>query len=98
LAAYSFVLWSFPGLVFMTGVAIGVSSISELPSWAGSMQNGLTSSAIGIIALAALRLSEKLVTRKIERILALTAASLAISVSEFLVTLSSLTHGFIRSS
>jgi hypothetical protein len=67
----------------MTSVAIGVSSIVQLPDYAIALQNGLTSAAIGLIALAALRLSEKLLGRRTEKILALVSAGLAVCYSFF---------------
>lgn len=67
----------------MTAAGVGMSTLTDFPSYAVPLQNGLTSAAIGLIALAALRLTQKLVSSKADRVLVLVSASLAICYSSF---------------
>ncbi|TPX11620.1 uncharacterized protein E0L32_007599 [Thyridium curvatum] len=68
---------SLPGAIGMYGLAIGVSNISEtLPRPAYALLSGLNAAAVGIIALAAVELSQKAITDKLTRVIVfLTAAA-----------------------
>ena len=60
----------------MYGLAIGVSNIGEsLPRPAYALLSGLNASTVGVIALAAVQLSEKAITDKLTRILVFLGAA-----------------------
>ncbi|KAG8948149.1 hypothetical protein FRC03_000814, partial [Tulasnella sp. 419] len=59
----AFALWSFPGAAGMFGLALGVSSIGDtLPNQVYALLSGLNSATVGIIAVAAVQLSERAIT------------------------------------
>ncbi|KAI9001807.1 chromate transporter-domain-containing protein [Hyaloraphidium curvatum] len=63
-AILSFFVWTAPSLFVYIGVAIGLSlsgGVSELPGWAVGIKNGAVGSAVGLVALAAFRLTAKIV-------------------------------------
>lgn len=63
-------LRSLPGAVGMYGLSVGVSRIgSTLPSPVYALLSGLNAATVGIIALAAVRLSERAITDKLTRFL-----------------------------
>lgn len=68
---------SFPGALGMFGLSIGISNIGEsLPRAVYAVLSGLNAATVGIIALAAVQLSDKAVTDHLTRILVfLTAAA-----------------------
>ncbi|EXK36729.1 hypothetical protein FOMG_09892 [Fusarium oxysporum f. sp. melonis 26406] len=71
-ALLSFFIWSLPGALGMYGLSIGVSNIGDtLPGPVYALLSGLNASTVGIIAVAAVQLSEKAITDKITRILVL---------------------------
>ncbi|CAO3574403.1 unnamed protein product [Mortierella alpina] len=73
-SAFAFLLWSIPGAVVMTVVGVLIANIKEgIPLWATRLEQGLASAAIGLVALAAYRMSTTLATDKLTRILALVA-------------------------
>ncbi|KAF9953348.1 hypothetical protein BGZ72_005486 [Mortierella alpina] len=73
-SAFAFLLWSIPGAIVMTVVGILIANIKEgIPLWATRLEQGLASAAIGLVALAAYRMSTTLATDKMTRILALVA-------------------------
>ncbi|KAH7201456.1 chromate transporter-domain-containing protein [Fusarium oxysporum] len=76
-AILAFFIWSLPGTLGMFGLSIGVSSIREtLPRAVYALLSGLNAATVGIIALAAVELSNKAITDKLTRILVfLTAAA-----------------------
>ncbi|TKA79269.1 hypothetical protein B0A49_03686 [Cryomyces minteri] len=66
----SFFLWSLPGAIAAYGLAVGISRIREtLPSPVYALLSGLNSATVGIIALAAVQLSNKAITDKLARIM-----------------------------
>ncbi|KAF9966803.1 hypothetical protein BGZ70_001217 [Mortierella alpina] len=72
--AYSLTLVRIPGAVVMTVVGVLIANIKEgIPVWATRLEQGLASAAIGLVALAAYRMSTTLATDKLTRILALVA-------------------------
>ncbi|KAG0362570.1 chromate transporter-domain-containing protein [Gamsiella multidivaricata] len=74
----SFLLWSIPGAIVMTVSGILIGSIKdEIPLWATRLEQGLATAAIGLVALAAYRMSTALATDKLTRILALVAGSVS---------------------
>jgi chromate transport protein ChrA len=71
-AVLSFFIWSLPGALGMYGLSIGVSNIGDtLPGPAYALLSGLNASTVGIIAVAAVQLSEKAITDRMTRLLVL---------------------------
>ncbi|ETS01543.1 hypothetical protein M419DRAFT_111405 [Trichoderma reesei RUT C-30] len=69
-AVIGFLIWSLPGALGMFGLAVGVSSIgSALPRAVYALLSGLNAATVGIIALAAVQLSNAAVTDKLTRTL-----------------------------
>ncbi|KAI9888216.1 MAG: hypothetical protein M1814_000960 [Vezdaea aestivalis] len=63
-------LFSLPGAFGMYGLSVGVSNIgTSLPRPVYALLSGLNASVVGVIALAAVQLSEKAITDKLTRIL-----------------------------
>jgi chromate transport protein ChrA len=61
---------SLPGAISAYGLAVGVSNINDtLPAPVYALLSGLNASTVGIIALAAVQLSQKAITDKLTRIL-----------------------------
>ncbi|KAF9915241.1 hypothetical protein BX616_006604 [Lobosporangium transversale] len=70
----AFLLWSIPGAIVMTVVGTLIGSIKgEIPLWATRLEQGLASAALGLVGLAAYRMSTTLATDKLTRVLALVA-------------------------
>lgn len=66
----AFVVWSLPMAIAAFGLAVGISNINDqLPGPAYALLSGLNSATVGIIALAAVQLSNKAVTDTVSRIL-----------------------------
>ncbi|KAF9437885.1 hypothetical protein BGZ76_010762 [Entomortierella beljakovae] len=81
-ALFAFFLWSIPGAVIMTVVGVLIGSVKgELPLWATRVEQGLSSAAIGLVVLAAYRMSTVLATDKLTRILSLLACGVTILYS-----------------
>ncbi|KAK3994821.1 chromate transporter-domain-containing protein [Cladorrhinum sp. PSN332] len=75
-AVVSFMIWSLPGAIGMFGLSIGVANIDEtLPRPVYALLSGLNSATVGIIALAAVELSQKAITDKLTRIVVFLTAS-----------------------
>ncbi len=75
-ALLSFLLWSLPGAFGMYGLSIGVSSINDtLPGPVYALLSGLNSATVGIIALAAVELSQKAITDKLTRLIVFVAGA-----------------------
>ncbi|KAH6850503.1 chromate transporter-domain-containing protein [Chaetomium sp. MPI-CAGE-AT-0009] len=69
-AVLSFLLWSLPGAIGMYALSIGVASIDEtLPGPVYALLSGLNSATVGVIALAAVELSQKAITDKLTRLI-----------------------------
>lgn len=67
-AVLAFFLWSLPGAAGMYALSLGVTRIDEtLPSIAYAVLSGLNAATVGIIALAAVQLSNKAITDKLSR-------------------------------
>lgn len=81
IAIWIFFLWSIPGFLVMTAAGIGISYISNMPLCAIYLQQGLASSAIGLITSAAYNLSKKNAQDKITKILLIFSASISILYS-----------------
>jgi len=78
-AIVSFLLWSIPGFLMMTSLAIAMSFIpAHPPSWVLYLHNGLASVAIGLSALAGYRLTMKVVNDPVESMLCWATAMAAI--------------------
>ncbi|KAJ4362693.1 hypothetical protein N0V85_009350 [Neurospora sp. IMI 360204] len=75
-AVFSFLIWSLPGAIGMYGLAVGVSKIDEtLPRPVYALLSGLNAGTVGVIALAAVELSEKTITDRLTRILVFLGAT-----------------------
>ncbi|KAK3403431.1 chromate transporter-domain-containing protein [Sordaria brevicollis] len=75
-ALFSFLLWSLPGAIGMYALAVGVSKIDEtLPRPVYALLSGLNAGTVGVIALAAVELSEKAITDRLTRILVFLGAT-----------------------
>ncbi|KAK3499425.1 chromate transporter-domain-containing protein [Neurospora hispaniola] len=75
-AVFSFLLWSLPGAIGMYALAVGVSKIDEtLPRPVYALLSGLNAGTVGVIALAAVELSEKAITDRLTRILVFLGAT-----------------------
>ena len=62
--------FSLPGAIGMYGLSVGVAKVgSTLPNPVYALLSGLNAATVGIIALAAVRLSERAITDKITRFL-----------------------------
>ncbi|KAK4035204.1 chromate transporter-domain-containing protein [Parachaetomium inaequale] len=68
-ALLSFLIWSLPGALGMYALSIGVANIDEtLPGPVYALLSGLNSATVGVIALAAVELSQKAITDRLTRI------------------------------
>ncbi|KFH69883.1 hypothetical protein MVEG_04687 [Podila verticillata NRRL 6337] len=77
-ACLAFLLWSIPGGIVMTVVGILIANLKGgIPEWATRLEQGLSSAAIGLVALAAYRMSTTLATDKLTRILALVSGGVS---------------------
>ncbi|KAF8851187.1 hypothetical protein BDZ45DRAFT_767344 [Acephala macrosclerotiorum] len=66
----TFALWCLPGAIGMYVLSLGVSRIGEeLPSPVYALLSGLNAAMVGVIAVAAVQLSEKAITDKLTRTL-----------------------------
>ncbi|KAL8724433.1 MAG: hypothetical protein Q9166_007955 [cf. Caloplaca sp. 2 TL-2023] len=66
----SFFIWSLPAAIAAYGLSLGIASIDErLPAPVYALLTGLNAATVGIIALAAVQLSQKAITDKLTRIL-----------------------------
>ncbi|KAL5589416.1 hypothetical protein FOVSG1_011283 [Fusarium oxysporum f. sp. vasinfectum] len=76
-AIFAFLIWSLPGCFGMFGLSIGVSNIGDtLPRAVYALLSGLNAATVGIIALAAVELSDKAITDQPTRlVLSITAAA-----------------------
>ena len=81
-ALISFFLWSIPMMLVMMGVGIGLTmiGISSIPLWAKWIENGLTSAAVGLVALAAYKLGTKIITDLTDTLLALFSFCMSINL------------------
>ncbi|WYZ42341.1 hypothetical protein EsH8_VI_000040 [Colletotrichum jinshuiense] len=74
-AILAFFIWSLPGALGMYGLSVGVSNIgSSLPRAVYALLSGLNAATVGIIALAAVELSDKAITDKLTRTLVFLSA------------------------
>ncbi|KAL7798178.1 chromate transporter domain-containing protein [Trichoderma ceciliae] len=75
-ALIGFLIWSLPGALGMYGLSVGVSSIgSSLPRAVYALLSGLNAATVGIIALAAVQLSNTAITDKLTRTLVFLSGS-----------------------
>ncbi|KAK3840259.1 MAG: chromate transporter-domain-containing protein [Linnemannia elongata] len=71
-SVFAFILWSVPGAIVMTVAGILIGDVNEtIPIWATRLEQGLAAAAVGLVALAAYKMSTTLATDKLTRILAL---------------------------
>ncbi|KAK4118181.1 hypothetical protein N657DRAFT_667294, partial [Parathielavia appendiculata] len=69
-ALLSFLIWSLPGAIGMYALSIGVSNINEtLPRPVYALLSGLNSATVGVIAMAAVELSQKAITDRLTRLI-----------------------------
>lgn len=70
-------------MVAMTALAYGVASLgASIPLWAQYTENGLTSAAVGLVAIAAFKLGKKILQDRVDMLLALFACLMAINVTD----------------
>ncbi|TQN69844.1 putative transporter YwrB, partial [Colletotrichum shisoi] len=75
-AILAFFIWSLPGALGMYGLSVGVSAIgSSLPRAVYALLSGLNAATVGIIALAAVELSNKAITDRLTRTLVFLSAA-----------------------
>ncbi|KAL8837117.1 MAG: hypothetical protein Q9176_005859 [Flavoplaca citrina] len=66
----SFFIWSLPAAIATYGLSLGIARVDEsLPAPVYALLTGLNAATVGIIALAAVQLSQKAITDKLTRIL-----------------------------
>ncbi|KAI8937744.1 hypothetical protein NX059_005444 [Plenodomus lindquistii] len=74
-ALFAFLLWSLPGAIGMYGLSLGVQKMPDrLPPIVYAFLSGMNASTVGIIALAAVQLSEKAISDRLTRILVIFGA------------------------
>ncbi|KAL8960494.1 MAG: hypothetical protein Q9193_002813 [Seirophora villosa] len=72
----AFLMWSLPGAIGMFAFSLGVERIGDsLPSAVYALLSGLNAATVGIIALAAVQLSHKVITDKLSRALVFLGAA-----------------------
>lgn len=70
---------SLPGMLIMTGFGVGVAQLgASIPPELQSFENGLSSAAVGLVALAAYKLGKKILKDRVDQTLALVSLVLAI--------------------
>ncbi|KAK0385318.1 hypothetical protein NLU13_7794 [Sarocladium strictum] len=75
-AILAFLIWSLPGALGMYGLSLGVHNISStLPRQVYALLSGLNAATVGIIALAAVQLSQKAITDKMTRVIVFLSAA-----------------------
>ena len=73
---FSITTCSLPGAIAMYGLSVGISRVSEvLPGPVYALLSGLNAATVGIIALAAVQLSQKAITDKMTRVLVFLGAT-----------------------
>lgn len=75
---WAWVLWTVPGYIVMTVLAWAIARVTETPKWLIYLENGLVSSAVGLVALAAFKLGQGICKNDINKIIALVSAALTI--------------------
>jgi chromate transport protein ChrA len=79
-ALFSFIWWTLPGTIVMIGFAYGINTIGDdLPRWLLFVVNGLTSAAVGLVALAANKIGSKVLEDKFS--VAVAALSVGLSIN-----------------
>ncbi|KAF8934248.1 hypothetical protein BGZ47_010444, partial [Haplosporangium gracile] len=79
-AILGFILWSFPGAAICTVARLLIGDMkSDQPVWAICLEQGLAAASIGLVALAAHKMSRNLTTDNLTRVLVMCAASVSIS-------------------
>ncbi|KAL9009264.1 MAG: hypothetical protein Q9173_005690 [Seirophora scorigena] len=72
----AFLMWSLPGAIGMFAFSLGVERIGDsLPAAVYALLSGLNAATVGIIALAAVQLSQKVITDKLTRALVFLGAA-----------------------
>ncbi|KAH8879544.1 hypothetical protein GQ53DRAFT_755862 [Thozetella sp. PMI_491] len=75
-AVLGFLIWSLPGALGMFGLAMGISNIGEqLPRAVYALLSGINAATVGIVAVAAVQLSEKAITDPLTRLLVFLGAA-----------------------
>jgi chromate transport protein ChrA len=83
-ALFSFLWWTLPGTLVMIGFAYGLDSLGEdLPRWLLYVVNGLTSAAVGLVALAAHKIGSKILVDTFSIAMAALSAVLSINFTAF---------------
>jgi chromate transport protein ChrA len=70
---------SLPGAIAIFGVALGIRNVqAQLPNLVYALLSGLNAATVGLIALAAVQLSERAITNKMERFIISTTGCVGI--------------------
>ncbi|KAJ3084116.1 hypothetical protein HK102_000758 [Quaeritorhiza haematococci] len=78
-AIAAFIVWSLPGLIVMTALALGVSKLpTPLPPWLIQITNGVSAAAVGLVAQAGVSLARKIVKAHPQMIVCTLAACAAV--------------------
>ncbi|KAL8706576.1 MAG: hypothetical protein Q9201_000389 [Fulgogasparrea decipioides] len=72
----SFFVWSLPAAIGVYGLSLGIAQVDEkLPAPVYALLSGLNAATVGVVALAAVQLSQKAITDKLTRILVFLGAT-----------------------
>ncbi|KAI9848079.1 MAG: hypothetical protein M1837_001181 [Sclerophora amabilis] len=72
----SFFVWSLPAAIVSYGLSLGIARINDtLPAPVYALLSGLNAATVGIVALAAVQLSQKAITDRLTRILVFLGAT-----------------------
>lgn len=73
-----------PGALAIFGVALGIRNVqAELPNIVFALLSGLNAATVGLVALAAVQLSERAITNKMERFIVCATGCVGILYSGF---------------
>ncbi|KAH8554785.1 chromate ion transporter [Umbelopsis sp. PMI_123] len=81
IAVYVFLLWSIPMFCVMTGFGVAIGHVTSIPLWATRLSQGLASTAIGLIAIAAWKLARSNAPDNITKLLLIISASISVMYS-----------------
>ncbi|KAJ3187555.1 hypothetical protein HK101_009378, partial [Irineochytrium annulatum] len=80
----AFLLWSVPGGIVMASVGYGVSRLGQggIPVWVQHIENGLDSVAVALVAGAAMKLTDKILTTTLTRTLAVISLAFVVNFAD----------------
>ena len=75
-------MWTLPGTFMMIGFSYGINTLdNELPLYLREILNGLTSSAVGLVALSAFKMGNTIISTKMQMAIATIVSVLAMCFS-----------------